>query len=258
MMLEKLKTGLWFLQRPSFWAQALELAARKFAADRDTPELAARAEAWARERAVPVGEALARVGLCAQGQPAPALPAPLLAEAKERARASKVVMGGPGDIDLLYAATRLSGARRVVETGVAYGWSSLAMLAALEDAPDARLVSVDMPYPKLGNEQWVGIVVPDELRRNWEIVREPDRNGLVKAIAKLGGTIDLCHYDSDKSYRGREFAFGHIWPALAPSGVFICDDIQDNLAFKDFVEAKGLALAVTEYECKFIGVVRKP
>lgn len=257
-MIEKLKTGLWFLQRPRYWAQALELAARKFAANRDTPELAARAEAWARERAVPVAEALARVGLLAEGQPAPEPPAELLAEAKERARESKVVMGGPGDIDLLYAATVLSGARRIVETGVAYGWSSLAMLAALEGAPDAHLVSVDMPYPKLGNEQWVGVVVPDELRRGWEIIREPDRNGLVKAIAKLGGSIDLCHYDSDKSYRGREFAYGRLWAALAPGGVFISDDIQDNLAFKNFVEAKGLAFAVTEYESKFIGVVRKP
>lgn len=257
-MIEKLKTALWFLQRPHYWAQALELALRKFAPNRDTPELAASAAAWARERAVPVAQALERVGLLANGQLAPKPPAALLAEAMERARASKVVMGGPGDIDLLYAATLLSGARRIVETGVAYGWSSLAILVGIEQTLDARLVSVDMPYPKLGNEQWVGVVVPDELRRNWEIIREPDRNGLVKAIARLGGTIDLCHYDSDKSYRGREFAFAHLWPALAPGGVFISDDIQDNLAFKNFVEAMALTFAVTEYGGKFIGIVRKP
>ncbi|MFV0281806.1 MAG: hypothetical protein ACK5JM_13735, partial [Rhodoblastus sp.] len=70
------------------------------------------------------------------------------------------------------------GARRMVETGVAYGWSSLALLAASEDRPDSRLVSVDMPYPKMNNEAFVGIVVPERFHARWKLVRKPDRNGL--------------------------------------------------------------------------------
>jgi hypothetical protein len=56
-----------------------------------------------------------------------------------------------------------------------------------------------MPYPKMNNEAFVGIVVPERLRGSWQIIREPDRCGLEKAIAH-GGTMDLCHHDSDKSW----------------------------------------------------------
>ena len=178
----------------------------------------------------------------------------LLAEATERAKASDVQMGGPGDTALL-ASVVLSGATRVVETG---GWSSLAILAALEGREGARLVSVDMPYPKMNNEEFVGIVVPDRWRGSWELIREPDRRGLDKAIEKLGGVIDLCHYDSDKSWWGRQYAYPKLWDALRPGGIFISDDIQDNMAFRDFAEGKGVPFAVTEFEGKFVGVMRKP
>jgi hypothetical protein len=88
----------------------------------------------------------------------PSIADDLLAEANELARRSSVQMGGAGDIDLIYAAVILSGSTRAVETGVAYGWSSLAILAALENLGKGRLISVDMPYPKIGNEEFVGIV----------------------------------------------------------------------------------------------------
>jgi len=258
-IIEKIKTAHWFLVRPNHWAQAVELAGRKLKPNHDRPELREQARAWAAERAVPVGEALAAVGLVpADGKELPRLTPEFLSEAERRAAGSKVKMGGPGDLDLLYAATSLSGAARVVETGVAYGWSSLAILAGLRAHPDARLVSVDMPYPKMGNEAFVGIVVPADLRARWELVREPDRNGLSKAIRKLGGKVDLCHYDSDKSWFGRQFGYRLMWDALVPGGVFISDDIQDNLAFKELVERKALPFAVTGYAGKFVGILRKP
>lgn len=254
-MIEKVKTAAWFLRRPTHWAQASELGLRKLRPNRDGALYAADARSWAQSRAVSISEALVSVGLSSPA--VPELPASILAEAQSRADKSDVKMGGPGDIGLLYAVTRLSGARRVVETGVAYGWSSLAILAGLEGRDGARLISVDMPYPKMNNEAFVGIAVPDRLRRGWEIVREPDRHGLKKAISRLGSSIELCHYDSDKSYWGRQYGFRLMWDALLPGGIFISDDIQDNLAFKEFVEVQQAAFAVTEYQNKFVGVVRK-
>lgn len=257
--IEKLRTARWFLARPSHWAQAVELAKRKFRPDYDNPELRAAAHEWAAAQAVPVPDALAAVGLITTSvAEIPRLSGDLLDAAESCAARSKVKMGGAGDINLLYAATVLSGAVRIVETGVAYGWSSLAILAALESRDDARLVSVDMPYPKMNNEDFVGIVVPERLRDKWELVREPDRNGLVKAIAQLGGSIDLCHYDSDKSWYGRQFGYRLMWEALRPGGVFISDDIQDNFAFREFVEPNRRVYAITGYEGKFVGIVRKP
>jgi predicted O-methyltransferase YrrM len=152
----------------------------------------------------------------------------------------------------------LSGARRVIETGVAYGWSSLAILSALEGRDGARLVSVDMPYPGRGNEAWVGVAVPEDLRQNWSLLRLPDRPGIPRAVAEQGGTIDLAHYDSDKSWYGRMYAFPHLWKALTPGGLLLMDDIQDNMAFAEIAEEHGLEVAVTTSGGKFVGLTRKP
>jgi predicted O-methyltransferase YrrM len=257
-IIEKAKTARWFLARPSHWAQAVELTKRKFMPDHDRPDLRAAAGEWAAGQAVTVPEALATIGLVAsRGADIPRISGGMLDDAQTCASRSKVKMGGAGDINLLYAATLLSGAVRVVETGVAYGWSSLAILAAIENRDNARLVSVDMPYPKMNNEDFVGIVVPERLRKKWGLVREPDRHGLVRAIAQLGGSIDLCHYDSDKSWWGRQYGYELMWTALRPGGVFISDDIQDNFAFKEFVAANQITFAVTGYQGKFVGIARK-
>ena len=74
-------------------------------------------------------------------------------------------MGGPGDINLLFDAVRLLNSKYVIETGVAYGWSSLAILTAMSRNGLGKLFSIDMPYPKVGNESFVGIVVPDRLKK---------------------------------------------------------------------------------------------
>ncbi len=64
-----------------------------------------------------------------------------------------------------------------------------------------------MPYAKLNNEPFVGIVVTESLRPSWTLIRLPDRNGLNRAIAQFNGTIDFAHYDFDKTYYGRDFAY---------------------------------------------------
>ena len=99
--------------------------------------------------------------------------------------------------------------------------------------------------------------VPPELATEWTLIREPDQNGLKKALRGLGGAIDLCHYDSDKSYQGRMFAYPLLWQALRPGGIFISDDIQDNLAFRDYFAAAGVEVHVTSSDGKFVGVARK-
>lgn len=251
-VIEKIRTAIWFAKRPSHWAHGVALAQRKFLADHDNPSDRAKARNWAAERAVPVADALAQLGLAGETCP---ISSALMAEAGGLAERASVKMGGAGDLDLLHNAVRLSGATRVIETGVAYGWSSLAILAAMEGA--GKLVSVDMPYPKMGNEAFVGIVVPERMRADWTLIREPDRRGLEKAIARIGGTIDLCHYDSDKSWWGRDYAFPMLWSSLKVGGIFISDDIQDNMYFSDFVAKKGMRFCVTESAGKYVGIMKK-
>jgi predicted O-methyltransferase YrrM len=258
MVIEKFRTGLWFLRRPSFWPHALALVGRKLTNAARHEASRPQATAWAAEQAVSAEKALTLIGLYDPAAGAfPTFPDNLMREAEERAGAAKVTMGGPADLGLLYASVVLARPKAVVETGVAYGWSSLVILAAMEQCGDGRLISVDMPYVKRGNDPWVGVVVPDYLRHRWRLIREPDRNGLDKAIAACGGAIDLCHYDSDKSYPGRLYAYPRLWRALRLGGIFISDDIQDNFGFRDFCRSQGVEFHVTESAGKYIGIARK-
>jgi predicted O-methyltransferase YrrM len=103
----------------------------------------------------------------------------------------------------------------------------------MREAGHGRLISIDMPYAKLDNERYVGCAVPPRLRANWSLVRRSDRDALEPALAELG-ELDVAHYDSDKSYAGRMFAYPKLWAALRNGGVLMSDDVEDNLAFRDF------------------------
>ncbi len=253
-MIEKLSTLIWFMQRPSFWSHAFQLIKRKFLIDYDTPQQRVKAERWAIKYVVSNEEALAKLGINGNMRN---LSDSIINKGKELANKSAFKMGGPGNLNLLFNAVKLTGAKCIVETGVAYGWSSLAILHAISINGEGKLFSVDMPYPKMGNEDFVGIVVPENLKSSWLLVREPDRCGLDKVISMTGGSIDLCHYDSDKSWWGRAYAFPLLWKALKPGGLFISDDIQDNMFFAEFVKLKSLPFAVTKSHGKFIGLIRK-
>ena len=98
-------------------------------------------------------------------------------------------------------------------------------------AGSGQLISVDMPYPKMGNGGFRGPIVRSRSGSagNWTLIRQPDRPGLEEKLSRRSvAGIDLCHYDSDKSWWGRAYAFPILWEALVSDGVFISDDIQDK------------------------------
>lgn len=123
-------------------------------------------------------------------------------------------------------------AKTVIETGVAYGWSSLAILCSVSRRNGA-LFSVDMPHPLLKDEGLTGAVVPASLRNRWTLIREPDHSGLMKVLRQVD-RLDFIHYDSDKSYLGRQATYRRLWRHLRPGGILMSDDIADNTAFRDF------------------------
>lgn len=218
----------------------------------------AEAVAWCAPRAVGPDEALRALGL----------PAPVrrieddhrnaLRAARDSVAAVPVKMGGGGAMDFLYTLCETLVARRVVETGVAYGWSSLAILLSLQSRPGARLYSVDLPYFERHNDRWVGAAVPEDLRKRWSLYRMADRQGLPRALRDAGGPLDLAHYDSDKSPEGRAFALPRLWAALRTGGVLVCDDIQDNLAFARFCEHIARTPIVLRKEgSDYVGIVKK-
>lgn len=214
------------------------------------------ARSWCAERAVSWEEALEQLGFSRPDGALESLFPAQLAEARERAATCPVFLGGAGNLDLLYAICESQAATRVIETGVAFGWSSLAILLSLQNRTGTRLFSVDLPYFKHRNDRWVGIVVPPHLREAWQLFRMADREGLPRAL-KAAGRIDLAHYDSDKSEAGRRFAYRLLWQALRPGGVLISDDVGDNQGFRHFCEEISREPVIVRQAEKFQGVLVK-
>lgn len=181
--------------------------------------------------------------------------AEVLKNAEQREKECPIKMGGPGALELIYYACEFTNAQQVLETGVAYGWSSLAALLSLEKR-DGTLYSSDMPYLAQDGDQYVGCIVPDNLRKNWKLFRFADKESLPKIFAE-SSSFDVFHYDSDKSYNGRMWAYNEVYGRLKPGAVFISDDIGDNSAYQDFCEKNKIETTVVEYEGKYIGVFVK-
>lgn len=264
-MIKFLRTFRFYFFRPAIWPelrrQILLRLKWRFGGSRPDPkakvEVRQAGEAWCVEKALDEWQALDRLGLNGPPvNPAERFPAEF-SEADKRVAGVPMKLGGAGNLGLLYTLCEALQTERVVETGVAYGWSSLAVLLSLRNRPGARLYSVDLPYLKLRNDRWVGVVVPDELRSHWQLYRMADREGLPKAL-KAAGRIDLAHYDSDKSPTGRSFAYALIWAALRPGGLLVSDDVGDNLAFRDFCEDLRLQPIIVKQAEKFQGIVVKP
>ena len=263
-MNDELRVFLWYLRRPSLYGEFRRHLARvvRRALGRDD-ERRDQAIQWCRSVSTDTEAALATlVGGAGFSSPSPAY-AEKMAAAEARASARGVELPGAANLELLRAMTDHIAATRVIETGVGAGWSSLVFLMSLEARQGARLVSTDMPYPGSSHalEDSVGCVVPLELRDMWTLLRYPDRGALPRAMALLP-TIDLCHYDSDKSSEGRRWAYPKLWSALRPGGIFVSDDIEDNTAFEEFAEAVGVPPVVVRSPArkgeKFVGVLVKP
>ncbi len=253
-MLNKILLIIWFIFRPKYHLHFFSLIKRKFLFNHDTPSNTKKAYEWANANAISYYDALKKLDI--KGE-AVGLDNNTIEEGQKLEAKSSTKMGGSGHIHLLYDCVKLLKVENVIETGVAYGWSSLAILKALSENGSGKLYSVDMPYPRKNNEIDVGIVVPQNLKKNWILIRKPDNPGIINALSKVDGGVDLCHYDSDKSWWGRDYAYPILWKSLSSKGLFISDDIQDNLYFSEFVNKRSLKFAVVEFEGKYIGLIRK-
>lgn len=259
----KARAALWLAARPRFWPDFWRRAKQNIA-ERLLPapmgQSREAATAWAQDIAMDETAALSQLGLQKTNDMRATHPE-LVARASQIEHDSAETLGGGGGIDLIFRVCEGLQAKTVVETGVAYGWSSLAILASVIPR-DGHLFSVDMPNPSLKDTGLTGAVVPPEMRVNWTLVREPDYTGLQK-IFDLVSDIDFVHYDSDKSYPGRAATYRILWARLRLGGVLMSDDIADNTAFRDFAAEVGMPPVVIHSEgsgssgARFVGLLKK-
>jgi len=166
------------------------------------------------------------------------------------------VLGGGGNYHLLYFVTRLLQPENVLETGVAAGFSTGAILTALERNGRGHLYSSEFPYFRLSDPaRYIGVLVPEELKHRWTIALEGDSISVPRFLDRMSSGVDLFHYDSDKTYAGRKETFTKVMPRLTKSAIVIVDDIQDNFHFRDLISKGDYASRVFGFEGKYCGLI---
>ena len=170
----------------------------------------------------------------------------------------KYNLGGGADYKLLYFLTRYLSPKNVLETGVGAGFSSYAILSALQKNGKGTLYSSDFPYFRIKDpEEFIGIVVKKNLRKNWNLFIEGDENNLPK-IFKMVKKIDIFSYDSDKTYSGRSKTLKKVSKFLTEDSVIIMDDIQDNSFFYDYIKENKISnWKVFKFNNKYLGIIGK-
>ena len=167
--------------------------------------------------------------------------------ANEKLKEISFKMGGGGHYLLLYFLVRRLKPSVVVETGVASGFSTQAILKAMQINGKGKLYSSDFPIFRVKNpEKYIGILVDEDLKKDWKLFIEGDRVSLPKICNEVN-EVDIFHYDSDKSYKGREFAFKTISPKMKKNSLIIFDDIHNNSHFVDYVKNNN----ITNYKVFF-------
>lgn len=249
-----LKTFIAYLKRPDLYPELRRKIVKNTLQRRNAFKGKEKTNSWAASRAVSQKEAVSKLfGI--EMDSFRSSYAEVLRKSEQREKECPIKMGGAGALELIYYACEFVGAKNVVETGVAYGWSSLAALLSLEKR-NGTLYSSDMPYLAQDGDQYVGCVVPENLKSHWKLFRFADKESLPKIFAE-NTSFDVVHYDSDKSYNGRFWAYTELYKHLRTGGVFMSDDIGDNSAYQDFCEKNNLETTVVEYEGKYIGVFVK-
>ncbi|WP_370899334.1 class I SAM-dependent methyltransferase [Chryseobacterium gossypii] len=249
-----LKTFVAYLKRPDLYPELGRKIIKNTVNRKNAFKGKEKTNFWAASRAISQKEAVNRL-FGVDIDPFKRIYSEVLETAAQKERECPVKMGGPGALELIFYACEFTNASNVVETGVAYGWSSLAALLSLEKR-QGTLYSSDMPYLAQDGDQYVGCVIPENLKKFWKLFRFADRESLPKIFAD-NAVFDVVHYDSDKSYNGRFWAYEELYKHLRAGGVFISDDIGDNSAYQDFCEKNNIETIVVEFEGKYVGVFVK-
>ena len=161
---------LWYLIRPKYYTQFIFLIVKKinlkFRGKRIENNLQ-----WCISNAITTNDAILKITGTKIDQKVSDIYSDIFHESNKKIKKCPVKMGGSANIDLLYYLCEYLKAKKVLETGVAYGWSTLSILLSINKRNNSKLVSTDMPYPGL-DDSYVGLVIPEKLKEKWTIIKD--------------------------------------------------------------------------------------
>lgn len=161
---------------------------------------------------------------------------------------------------LCYLAVRVARPTIVLETGVAYGVTSAFILSALARNGDGTLHSVDLPPLGRDVDQYVGALVPEEVRGRWHLHRGVAKRVVPELAARLG-RIDMFVHDSLHTYRNIKMELDSVTPHLSPGAIVLADDIDENPAFLEWSANRPLrysGVVQEEEKASLLGVALMP
>ena len=155
-----------------------------------------------------------------------------------------------------YALVRLLKPEIVIETGVGAGVSSWTILHAMEENGVGTLVSIDLPTPNTELLPEVGYLVPQELRRRWDLRTGSSQRLLPQALDEFV-EIDIFQHDSRHSYSNQLREYRAAWPFIRVGGMLVSDDVSND-ALYDASRAWGREPSIIGQSKESpIGLVRK-
>ena len=138
----------------------------------------------------------------------------------------------------LYNFIRTHNIKRIVETGISWGFSSYYFLAALPF--DGELISIERGV------KWDKLIVPMKWRNRWKIVEGTSKEKLVE-VFRENGDVDFFWHDSSHSYHNQRFEYSTAQPHVTFLG---SHDINRNCghcnAWKVFTKESGIEVLMQD------------
>lgn len=141
-------------------------------------------------------------------------------------------------LEILYACIRGFRPHTIIETGVAGGTTSWAVLSAMEKNGKGELYSIDVGIPNMV----MGWLVPEELRNNWNLIIGDSKQKLPELLASIK-KVDIFFHDSLHTREHMLFEFNCVLPFMPTRSVILSDDIELNTSFDEFVRNNKLLAA---------------
>lgn len=157
---------------------------------------------------------------------------------------SSAFIGDPTLVELCYLLVRATRPTIAFETGVGYGATTGAILAAMVQNDQGTLHSIDLP--PLGDAQgrYTGFLVSEDHRDRWRLHRGLTRRTLPGLLAEGIAPVGFFLHDSSNVSSVQTAELRRVWPHLSSRGTMVLNNVGDSSAFASFVAAHRPALSL--------------